>query len=150
MSEFSSYQAIIYDIRDEVDDTEILQGITDEAIQGYILQACQRIGARLPIKKQTVLRLITGQTQYSFADTAVPVTGTGTLGVGANKTVTGVTASGAGTITTNKTTVTGIGTSFLTELSVGRMIIVGTEKVMVASITSATVCTMDATVRSEY
>jgi len=142
MSEFSSYQNLIYDIRDEIDDVEILKDITDEMIQLYILQGCQRIASRLPVRQKTVLRLTTEQTQYSFADTTTPVTGTGTVGVGVNKTVTGVTAVGTGTITTDQTDVTGVGTAFLSELSIGKMIVVGTEKVMVMTITSNTVCTI--------
>src|SRR3990167_6821751 len=140
---YSSYNSIIYDIIDEIDDNDITKKISPESIKGYILQGCQRIASKVPIVQQMDLRLVIEQTEYDFADTTTPVTGTGTVGVGANKTVTGVTATGTGTITTSDTAVTGSSTLFLTELAIGKMIIVGTEKKMVTVITSATSCTID-------
>lgn len=146
---FSSYNNVIYDIIDEIDNNELTKKVTPESIKGYILQACQRIASKLPIRQKTDLRLVLDQTQYNFADTDTPVTGTGTVDVGANKTVTGVTGTGTGTISTSETTVTGVGTLFLTELAVGKMIIVGTEKKTVTAITSATVCTIDSNFDTE-
>lgn len=139
----STYQEIIDDLRDEFDSPELLSTIKDDSIKQYILQACQKITERIAVRTQRELRLLIDQVDYEFADSTVPVTGTGTLGVGANKTVTGVTATGTGTITTDGVDVTGSGTSFLTELAVGKALIVGTEIKSIRSITSATVLVLE-------
>ena len=139
---FSTFNSLIYDIRDEIDDVAVLKNVSHESMRGYIIQACQRIAARLPIRQKTDLRLVLGQTQYPFADTDTPVTGTGTIGA-SGKDVTGVTATGTGTITTDGADVTGVGTLFLTELSIGKMVIVGTEAKMVTAIDSNLLCTLD-------
>ena len=138
---YSSYDSLIDDIFDEVDDPNASL-ISREAVQGYILQACQKIAQRYPVKQKTDLRLLVGQSQYFFSDSTVPVTGTGTLGV-ANLAVTGVTSTGTGTLSTVGKDVTGVATLFLTELAVGKMIVVGTEKKMVSAIASNLLCTID-------
>jgi hypothetical protein len=138
---YSDYQSLINDIQDEIEDSQI-DLVSPEAIQGYILQGCQRITSLYPVRQKTDLRLLVDQTEYFFSDSTVPVTGTGTVDV-SNKDVTGITIAGDGTISTSGKDVTGSGSTFLTYLQVGRMIIVGTQKKMVASITSNTICTID-------
>lgn len=137
----STYREIIEDVLDEIGEEDKTADISPESIQGYILNACQQIAQRIRIKDETDLRLVYGVTKYNFADSTVPVTGTGTIGC-ADNLVTGVTATGTGTISTSEKDVTGIGTLFLTELSVGKMIIVGTEKKYVTAITSNLACTI--------
>ena len=138
----SSYNELIDDILDEIDEKEKTANVSPESIQSYILQGCQQIAVRFPIKDQTELRLVYGVTKYNFADSTVPVTGTGTIGC-TDKDVVGVTSTGTGTISTSGEDVTGVGTLFLTELSIGKMIIVGTEKKTVTSITSNLVCEIE-------
>lgn len=138
----SSYNELISDILDEIDEDEKTANISSESIQGYILQACQQIAQRIPVRDETDLKTVYGVSKYNFVDSTVPVTGTGTINT-LNNTVTGVTATGTGTISTDDEDVTGVGTLFLTELAIGKMIIVGTEKKTVVSITSNTVCEID-------
>ena len=135
----STYNEILADVLDEIDEDEKVANISPESIQGFILSACQQITQRIRIKDETDLRLVYGVTKYNFADSTTPVTGTGTISATANL-VTGDTATGTGTISTDGNEVTGVGTLFLTELAVGKMIIVGTEKKYVTKITSNLAC----------
>jgi len=136
-----TYNDIIRDCLDEIDRDEQTNKITPESMQGYILQACQQITERYPYKTQRLLRCIVEQTDYLFADSTVPVTGTGTLDVSGTA-VTGDLTVGAGTITTVQGAVVGIGTSFLS-LKTGQMIIVGTEGHTIISITDNLNLTLD-------
>jgi hypothetical protein len=133
---------LIDDLQDEIDDDSKMSVIAPESIQGYILQGCQRVASLFPVAQKTDLRLVYGQSKYYFADSTVPVTGTGTAGY-ANLSITGTTSTGTGTISSSGKDITGAATAFLTELSVGQMIIVGTQKKMVVSIASNSVCTIE-------
>lgn len=139
----STYTEVIQDTLDEVGEEDKTADISSESIQGYILQGCQQIAQRVPIEDRTELRLIYGVTEYNFANSTVPVIATGTIDT-LNNTVTGVTSVGTGTISTSGKDVTGVSTLFMTELAVGKMIIVGTQKKTVLTITSNTACTIDA------
>ena len=144
----SSYENIIDDVLDEIGEEDKLANVSIASMQGYILQACQQISQRLPIRDQTELRIIYGVTKYNFNNSTLPVIGTGTIDV-VGLTVTGTTAAGTGTISTVGRDVTGVSTLFLSELVVGRMLIVGTEKVTVLAITSDTTCAIDGNFASD-
>ena len=138
----STYSELIADVLDEINEEDKTADISSESLKNHILQACQKIANSIPIEDQTDLRVLFGVDTYNFANSTVPITATGTINA-LNNTVTGVVASGTGTISTSQGTVTGLGTAFLTELKVGRMIIVGTEAKTVNTITSNTSCTID-------
>lgn len=140
---YSAYNDVINDVLDELNDIDITNSITREAFQQYILQACQKISIRIRVRQQMELRLLAGKTVYEFSDTTRPVTGTGQVNTFSNKTITGKTIAGTGTISTSGSDVTGVGTLFLSELSIGQMIVVGSEKKMVSNITSNLLCTID-------
>ena len=116
-----SYNDIIRDCLDEIDRDEQTNKITPESMQGYILQGCQQITTRYPYKTERLLRCIVEQTDYLFADSTVPVNGTGTVDV-LGTAVTGDLAAGPGTITTSQGAVTGVATTFLS-LKTGQMIV---------------------------
>jgi hypothetical protein len=143
----STYNELILDIQEEISNPE-LNTISNESIQSYILQGCQQISQRVPIKENYVLRLVYGQLQYLFKDTASPVNGTGTVSIsGVN--VVGSTSSGTGTISTVGNAVTGGGTAFTSQLKIGSEIIVGTEVHMVTEISSDLSCTIDASFNND-
>jgi len=145
---FSTYNSLIYDIQDEVNNAEFENLISPESIKGFILQGCQRICSLYPVPKKYDLRLVTEQTQYFFADATLPVDGSGTVNVSAN-TVVGVTSAGTGTISTSGINITGSGTSFVSQLQIGKAIIVGSQIKIVSSITSNTSCTINSSFDSD-
>ena len=138
----STYDELISDTLDEIDREDETSNISPQSMQGYILQACQQISQRIPIEDQTELRLVYGVNKYSFVNSATPVAGNGNINTsGIN--ATGTLLTGTGTISTSARDITGIGTLFLSELKVGRMIVVGTQKKTVLAITSNLSCTLD-------
>ena len=137
-----SYNEVIHDVLDEIDRDEQTNKITPEAIQGYILFACQQITMKYPVKTKRLLRLVTDQTDYLFSDTTVPVAGTGSISVSGDEVI-GDTEPGSGTISTVGVEVTGLLTAFVSELALGEMIVVGTQKRYVIKIDDELHCTLN-------
>lgn len=145
---FSAYSEIWDSLLSDLDNDDRLSTVVLDRVKLWILEACQKITQKLPISRERELLLVKDQEDYRFADSTEPATGTGTVGV-ADLAITGVTATGTGTISTdNEATdeglkVTGVGTLFKTELAVGKAIIVGTEVKEVLSIESNLICYID-------
>jgi len=124
----STYLNITNDVLEEVNESERLAALSPETLYKWVLHACQRITELCAVREQVILRLIPDQEDYPVADTDTPVTGSGTVSTTANSNVvTGATATGTGTISSDETTVTGVGTLFVSELAVGEALIVDTE-----------------------
>lgn len=137
----STYQSIVDDVLDEINEKDKVTELAFESIKKFILDACVKIANLVAVKEQKQLVLIDGQEDYEFSDSTTP-TGTGTVNCTANAVV-GVTSAGTGTITTVGTAVTGVGTSFISQLVVGKGIIVSSEVHTVLSIQSDTACTLE-------
>jgi len=142
-----TYNEIIDDVLEEIAEYEKTSSITPETIQKYILDACQRISLQTLVMEKRTLRLIKGVEDYAFADSG-QVSGAGTINC-SDRDVTGTTSVGTGTISTSGTTVTGSGTLFKTELSVGKVIIVGSDSREVMEIKSDTECVIDKAFNTE-
>lgn len=139
----STYAQVFEDAISDLNEGDRLSGCSPETYMKWILQGCQRVSQRVTIHEYIKLRLIQGQDEYLFADTDTPVTGSGTVDTTANlNTLTGTTAVGAGTISSDGSTVTGVGTLFASELALGVAFIVGTEVLTVMEIHSNTECVL--------
>ncbi len=136
-----TYNDVIDAIMQDVVEPEITPKLVPGILKTWILQACQKICDILPVRETRALLLIQGQEDFGFKDSTEPVTGTGNIGTsGIN--VTGTTSAGTGTISTSGVTVTGVGTLFITELALGKAIVVGTDVKEVLAINSNTSATI--------
>ena len=134
-----TYNDVIDGIHTEIDDAQIRSKLQTGVLKNWILEACQQITNKIPIGEQRTLILIKDQENYSFQDNTEPQTGTGTITT-SGYTVTGSTSAGTGTITASGTTITGSSTLFVSELALGKAIVVGTEIKEVVEIHSNTEC----------
>ena len=119
-----TYRQIIDSVRTDITD-DALSGCSDEWMQSQILLACQHITDNVRITEQRTLNLIVNQDEYPVQDSATPISGSGRVIV-TNKALSGEVTGGTGTVTSSGATITGIGTIFKSELSVGEQIIIGT------------------------
>lgn len=121
-----TYEDILDNVISEIHDPKLAVHAEISLIKSWALDAAQLLCNRLRVRETRELLLIQDQEDYLFQDNTVPVTGTGTITT-TGISVAGDTASGTGTISSLGTTVTGVATVFITELTVGQAIIVGTE-----------------------
>lgn len=150
-----TYRKIIQSILEQINEKERLTTFALETGQLWILEACQQITQELSVEERRQLRLVQSQQDYLFQDTTGTITGTGQVNVtGIN--VAGTQSNGTGTVSYTGTVstqapnnvisngqITGVGTTFRSQLQVGQMITVGTESHMIVQIQSDTVLLTD-------
>lgn len=133
-----SYQDLIDEALAEINQTDSVTDLSPEQMKQFILRGCKKITDMMLITEPRVLRLVNGQKNYDFADTTTPITGVGQVLLGGNKLVSAITSAGTGTISSDGRTITGSGTSFITQLQVGYGIQIGTTILEISSINSPT------------
>lgn len=131
-----TYNDVIDSVVSEITEPELTPRLQANVLQRWILEACQVLCESLQIQETRELLLITGTQDAYFNDTTGTVTGTGTLTT-TGYSVAGDTVVGTGTISSSAqgqigvggivistATITGTGTAFITELAVGKAIVV--------------------------
>jgi hypothetical protein len=138
-----TYNQIIASVRANVNEEEKLVGLQPQTMQMWILEACQQVCEKVSIFETRTLRLIKGIEDTPFQDTTGTITATGNVTI-SGTTLTGVAASGTGTVTgtAGSQTLTGSAGTFLTQLKPGNLIIIGTESIEILSIESSTSLTL--------
>lgn len=136
-----TYGDVINALRSNLQDPVIDAKIADDTLILWILQACQQITQKVRLTEKRELLLIQSQTDYLFDNVTEPVNGTGMISSTATA-VTGASVAGTGTISSSSTGITGVGTAFISELAIGKAIIVGSEIKEVMSVDSNTSCTV--------
>ena len=114
-----TYKEILDQVLSDLRDPR-LTNLPTKVVVRHINDAQEQICKWMGIEYQQDLRLITGQTDYYFAD-STGITGTGTL-------------SSVGTA------ITGVGTSFLSQFVAGSKLHISGQTVIVKSVTSDTAC----------
>lgn len=139
-----TYSDIIASVQADVNEDEKLTPLQPETSKMWVLEACQRITQEVTIFELRTLRLIRGTDFNPFQDTTGTITGDGTVTT-SGRTLTGDSAAGTGTVTgtANSAVLTGAATTFLSQLKVGQLIIIGTESHEIMSIESNTSLTLD-------